>query len=242
VAQTLEQIAGPVSEWVFDGTRETALAVAKSMGVDAVVMPELRAYRQGNLIDSEVEIELALLDAFSATTVWSVRENVRGASGNSNLGQPVRAPGADRLAVVALEKAVATVEGISRKGEDFRVRTMTPKKAAGYSLLGVGVASLGVTGYFAYEAAAAYRDYKDATRAGEINDLKEKTQRFDTLALVFGGLSAAALGTGIYLLVTDEPIHSMASDTGQEGWRRLNVLPAYDPMTGSARLLLQIRF
>ena len=214
VTQTMTDQVGPPAEWIFVGNREDALTIAQNLGCDGVLFPVVHIYRQGNLIDSEVEIEVTLIDVFSATTVWSVRENVRGRTGRRSLNQPQRAPSANHLAGAAVASAVDKIEGINREGENFTVSTTSPRRIAGYTVLAAGLASGAVAGYYYYEADRAYEEYQEADSPGNIRRLQERVEDCDTLWMVFGGVSVAAVGTATYLLLTDnrwvswsDPLH-----------------------------------
>jgi hypothetical protein len=239
VTRVMTDQVGPLSEWIFEGTRDEALTIARALGCDGLLVPAVVTYRQGNLIDSEVEIELTLLDVFSATTLWSIRENIRGKAGKESLNQPVRAPAATRLAQVAVEKAVDKIGNVSRDGADYTVPTASPRKIAGYTVLGIGVASVGVTGYYYYDAQKNYDAYKHARQSGEIRRLKEKVELGDTLWMTFGSLSLVSLGTATYLLVTDDPY----SYAGLPTWlreRRVDLVPSLTE--GGGRLLFRVSF
>ena len=154
VRDTIVEGIGPVNKWIYEGSLEQALAVAQQLQCDGVIYSRLTSYRQGNLIDSEVEVETSLIDTFSATTVWSIRENVRGKAGDEKLNQPVRAPSAELLSEQAVANVAKKIELVNRDGENVEVTYVSPRRVAGFTLLGVGVASTAVTAYSYYEGRA----------------------------------------------------------------------------------------
>lgn len=236
----LNEQVGPITEWIFQGDRQKALTTARALHCDAVIFAQLNTYRQGNLIDSEVDVEVTLMDVFSAATIWSIQEDVRGKSGRQSLGQTPRSPSAQHLANLAVEGVVDKIGKINKDGVNFKVRTVSSKKIVGYSVLATGVATTALTGYFYFEAERSFQEYKDADSPGRADSFKQKTQDFDTLWMVFGGLSVAALGTSAYLLMTDEP-YNLSPTLAEDFWLKRFDL-GISPQEDGGQVQLKIRF
>ncbi len=78
------------------------------------------------------------------------------------------------------------------------------RKIAGWSLVGVGGASLATSGicyYMMWDKAWQYEDEKDSSKA---DDLQAESEMFALVSGISAGIGLAAVGVGAYLLATDK--------------------------------------
>jgi len=220
------QFANP-RDWIFQGTAHEAARIGMEVRADAVVFGVIKKYFQGNLTDSEFEIEINLVEVTSRLTVWRVREVLIGKGGKKYLNEtPFSIPPA-RLAEVAAKDAVKKIRKIHEVGGPIEVVNVSYRKACGYGVLAGGFVLTAVGSYYYNEASVSYSRYKDADNETDLEKYRRQTKEYDQAWQILGGLGVAAIGGGLYLIFTDHTVEARTSSTGGALARRsLVVLPA----------------
>ena len=217
-------------DWLFSGSMREAVTIARQIGADGVVFGKVTRYVDGNLSESQVEVEISLVQVESVSTIWSVRELV---TGKGDLGISEHStgtvPSARSCSYSAIDSANDQVSLIYRKGGPITVRKTSPRQIAGYSLISGGALSLGLAGYFISESAANYKSYQSAANDYEMAQYRDETQRYDRLWMIFGSIGLTAVGTGVYMLITDSTQVAEAADGHKS---RVAVAPTMLPKGG----------
>lgn len=106
------------------------------------------------------------------------------------------------------------------------------KRTIGWIVGGAGLVALGVAGYYGLTAISRKND-ESKYPAGSQDRLTvyDQARTAQTWGFVFGGVGVAALGTGLYLVLTSHGSNAPAA-TGQ-GW---HVTPSVGPSFGGAQL------
>lgn len=191
-------------DWLFSGTVQDAIRISREIGADAVVFGKVRKYFEGNLSDSEVELEVTMIEISTRTTVWSIRELITGKGGLELTGPAMKPTVSARTCSLVAAKNVAEKAGrIYAKGGPIKVHATSPKKIAGFTTIAVSAVSLSVSAYYLAESQKLFEAYQTSENDSDRARLKAMTTEADLMWQIFGGVGLAALGTGIYLLVTD---------------------------------------
>lgn len=236
----LRQTYASPRDWIFQGTLPEAIDLARAAGADGVVFGKVRKYLQGNLSDSEVEVEITLVEVSTMSTVWSVRELVIGKGGGRVVGPSTdTVVSARTCSLEAVQSVLDKVEKIYAKGGPIKVSTVSPKKIGGYSAISAGVISFGVSGYFMSESLKSYQNYENASSDYDLARYREKTQQSDLMWQIWGAAGLAALGAGIYLLVTD---YQKIATAPPRNDRRFVLAPTVSPKGKGAGVVCLFRF
>ena len=237
VGPVLKAHSGTERDWLFRGDEQTAAAIGRDLGVEGVFFCRIKRYITSNLVDSEVCLEAVLLDCASGGIVYRVQSHMTGKQGNTRLKQAPTVPSAEVLAHEAVMDLSAQISGLTgTKRIVHRHHTVSPRRIAGYSLLGAGAAAAGVSVYYYTEANKSYDEYRHTDDSQKLQDLKDTTEANDKVWQGLGLVSLGCLGTSAYLLLTD---HSGgAADEGKPPRYSIFVGP-YDD---GAMLLLLFRF
>lgn len=226
-------------DWIFNGNISDAVKIAKATQADGVIFCKVSKYLQGNMVDSEVEIEVILVETSTGNTIWSIRELVLGKGGPEVFvasTQPVAT--ARACSISAIDSTLEKIEKIHRTGGPITVSKMSPKQITGYSLVSAGIVFTGISGYYFSESLKYYNNYENAGNDYDLAKFREKTQQSDTMWQIWGGVGVVTLGTGIYLLVTDYQKVASGKPPGIE--RRFAVTPRITP--GGAGVSCMFRF
>jgi len=111
--------------------------------------------------------------------------------------------------------------------------TANAKRTIGFVLGGAGLVALGVAGYYGLTAISRKND-ESKYPAGSQDRLTvyDQASSAQTWGLVFGGIGVAALGTGLFLVLTSHGAAAPAAATG----RALHVSASVGPGFGGAQL------
>ena len=204
VKNAIENAFPRTRDWLFAGTIQDAVRIGREIGADGVVFGKVRKYFDGNLSDSEVELEVTLVEVSTITTVWSIRELITGKGGIEITGPAMKPTVSARTCSLVASKNVAEkAQRIYAKGGPIAVHSTSPKKIAGYTTLAVSAVSLSVSAYYLAESEKLYEAYQRSNNSDDQVRLRVLTTESDLMWQIFGGVGLAALGTSIYLLVTD---------------------------------------
>jgi hypothetical protein len=224
-------------DWMFNGTMDEAVAVARSVQADGVVFGRVTKYIQGNLGDSEVEIELTMMDLATMSTIWSIRELVIGKGGPEVFTTSTEpALSARACSIHAIEGASEKVQKIYKTGGPIKVSTVSTRQVVGYSLVSVGAVSMATSAYYMSESLKYYKNYENASSDYDLARYREKTQQSDLMWQVWGGVGLVTLGTGVYLLVTD---HKRIAQGPVQKERRFVMAPTVHPGGGGLTCLFR---
>jgi hypothetical protein len=198
-------------DWIIQGTRTEAVRIGRELEADAVIYGVVKKYFQGNLSDSEVEMEVDCVEITSMLTVWRVREILIGKGGSKYLNESGLSIPPARLSEIAADDTVQKVRRINELGGPIDVVSISNRKAWGYGVMASGIALTGTSAYFYYQSQAAYHDYKNATNSVDLDRNQKKVETYDQYWQFLGGAGVLAVGTGLYLILTD---HSVETRTG----------------------------
>jgi len=215
-------------DWIFNGNLTDGIKIGKKANSDGVIFCRVRKYLQGNMMDSEVEIEITLVETSTSNTVWSIRELITGKGGPEVFVASTNPVATARAcSISAIESTMEKIEKIHRTGGPIKVTKTSPKQITGYSLVSTGVICTGISGYYFSESLKYYKNYENASNDYDLARFREKTQQSDTMWQIWGGVGMVTLGAGIYLLVTDYQKIASGKPSGIE--RRFVVAPRFSP-------------
>ncbi|MCZ7587100.1 MAG: hypothetical protein M5R36_29220 [Deltaproteobacteria bacterium] len=228
-------------DWIFQGTRTEAARVGHEVAADAVVFGVIKKYFQGNLTDSEVELEINLVEVTGRVTVWRVREILIGKGGKKYLNETPLAVPPGVLAEVAAKDAAHKVRRIHEAGGAIEVVSVSHRKAWGYGVLAGGLVFTAAGAYYYAEADAAYENYKNADNDADLERYRRSVKENDQAWQILGGLGVAAVGGGLYLLLTDHTVESYTAKGSPAPEPAFAVAPALLP-GGAPGVALGVRF
>ncbi len=222
-------------DWIAKGDRMNAVHIAREVSADAVIIGTIKKYFQGNLTDSEVELEIECVDLAGTRTIWVIRELLVGKGGKSWLNEtPFSIPPA-RLAELAVKDAADKAVRIRDEGGPINVTTLSPRKVGGSVLMAAGTVLTATGLYYYNEASKSYREYKDADSAATMASARNRTEDYDKAWQYIGGAGIAAFGGGLYLILTDHSALTSERDTE----RKVVVLPTATPDLYGLSLLVR---
>jgi len=223
----VEQYNSP-RNWLETGDVAGAIRLGRELKVEGVIFGRIVRYVQSNLTQSEVEVEFQLVEISSLETVWSVREQMLGKGGSPTFSDTVTTPTNRRLSQSAITGAAERIGEIHKAGGPIEVSNISTRRIAGYSLLSVGTVAAVTAGYYFTMSLNAYKDYQKADSATDLNRYQNDTEEYDRMWMIFGGVGAACLGTGVYLLLTDPSRQFTASNQNNDKMQ-VAVWPAVTP-------------
>lgn len=108
------------------------------------------------------------------------------------------------------------------------------KRTLGFVIGGAGIVALGVAGYYGLTAISRKND-ESKYPAGSQGRLTvyQQASNAQTLGFVFGGIGVAALGTGLFLVLTSHGSDAPAAASTAQAWL---VSPSVGPGFGGAQL------
>jgi hypothetical protein len=190
-------------QWIFEGSKNDAIRVGAEVSADAVVYGVIRKYFQGNLTDSEVELDLHCIEVSSRQTIWNIRELIIGRGGKKYLNETPLSVPPSRLADIAVADAARSALKINEEKGPINLVSISHRQAWGYGVMASGVALTAAGSYFYNESEKAYSDYRHSETDRDLSENKQKTDDYDKAWQGLGGLGVAAVGTGLYLVLTD---------------------------------------
>ncbi len=213
-------------DWIFKGTQAEAARIARQVGADAAVFGRITKYIHGNLTDSEFEMEVTCVDTSGNVRLWTVRQTVIGRGGKRWLAEPDIAPSPAVLSEHASVAAADQVARIQAAGGPIDVVGTSHRRAWGYGVLAGGVVMTAAGGYFFAMSEDSYGRYRDADTDVDLARYKKQTEEYDNAWQITGGLGVAAIGTGLYLILTDQTMRSAdAEPTRRFAWSPAMIAP-----------------
>lgn len=195
-------------DWIFKGTQAEAARIARQVGADAAIFGRITKYIHGNLTDSEFEMEVTCVDTSGNVRLWTVRQTLIGRGGKRWLAEPDIAPSPAVLSEHAGVAAADQVKRIQQAGGPIDVVGSSHRRAWGYGVLAGGVFLTATGGYFFAMSEDSYSRYRDADTDVDLARYKKQTEEYDNAWQITGGLGVAAIGTGIYLILTDQTLRA----------------------------------
>ncbi|MBZ0270413.1 DUF3280 domain-containing protein [bacterium] len=203
----IRDVPNPV-DWIYNGTVREAARIGRRVGADAVVYGEIKKYLSGNLSNSEIEVETTLVEVSTLTVIWRVREVIVGRGGKKLLNEPITSVPPSRLAEIAADDAAHKVRRIHEEQGPIRVVNVSPRKRAGYAVLAGGVVIGAASIYYIGKSDEAYDKYTSADNDADLSRYRRQTKEYDQTWQILGAAGLAAVGTGIYLVLTDHTVET----------------------------------
>jgi hypothetical protein len=138
--------------------------------------------------------------------LWSIRQVMIGRGGKKALAESEFAPPPNELGRIAGVDAAHKVRRIYDEGGPIEVVAMSNRRAWGYGVLAGGITLTAAGGYFFSAAQDSYARYRDADTESDIARYQKQTEEYDKVWQYVGGAGVAAVGTGIYLVLTDQTV------------------------------------
>ncbi len=201
-------------DWIFKGTQADAARIARQVGADAAIFGRITKYIHGNLTDSEFEMEVTCVDTSGNLRLWTVRQTLIGRGGKRWLAEPDIAPSPEVLSEHASVAAADQVARIQLAGGPIDVVGTSHRRAWGYGVLAGGVFLTATGGYFFAMSEDSYSRYRDADTDVDLARYKKQTEEYDNAWQITGAVGVAAIGTGIYLILTDQTLRSADAEAG----------------------------
>lgn len=108
------------------------------------------------------------------------------------------------------------------------------ERTLGFVIGGAGVVALGVAGYYGLTALSRKNDESKFPDGSQDRlTVYEQARTAQTWGFVFAGIGVAALGTGLFLVLTSHGSDGSVTATGQAGW---HVAPSIGPSFGGAQV------
>jgi TolB-like protein len=210
VTEAIAAVYGNPREWIYEGNTSQALKIGRELKVQGVIVGQVRRYVQAHLDQSEFEVQFDLIDVSSMETLWSVRELMIGKGGTPGFGRPVTTPPARRLAEKGVQGAADRISQIIETGGPIKVAAISNQTIAGYSLISAGAVST-VIGVYYVVLSKNYQQYQKADDAADLSRLRNNTEEYDQMWMIFGSAGLALLGGGLALVLTDPALEFAAA-------------------------------